>query len=176
MNFESSWAKCIARCNYKAVLHPHTSTIVTPPARVMWHTYIIMKRLFTFIIAAIVCCTIPTSCNIDKIGGYIDIFETTYTVTSEVGEVLGAEELDLHFFEYNANNEMINQQVWKNVEHSASQTFTASSMAKKLVIYIDAETAQGDIEKYVSQIFYLSKTTQITLNGDTAVQDTNPIK
>ena len=136
-----------------------------------------MKRFLLFAFSTLACCVITTSCDIDKLGEWVDFIETTYTVTSEIGEVIEAEDLDLSFYEYNADNEMINQQVWKNVEHSASQTFTASKMAKKLVIYIDAETPYGDLEKYVSQVFYLSsKTTQITLNGDTVVQDTNPIK
>ena len=131
-----------------------------------------MKRHILCLLALFVGCILTTSCEKDDFGGNA---KHSYTVTSELGSI-GANSIELRFYEYNDNDEMINYQIWKNVQNNQPKTFGAHDLATKVVVYISADTSYGELNRYVSQIFYLSsKNIKIHLNGETLVQKYSPL-
>ena len=132
-----------------------------------------MKRLFLLAIITIASCCVFTSCEKDEFVGASA--KHNYTVTSYLGE-LGANSIELRFYEYNDKNEMINYNTWDNVQNGAKKSFGAHDLATKLVVYIEADTAYGEFNRYVAQIFYLTtKNTSIVLDGETLVSKYSPI-
>lgn len=117
-------------------------------------------------------CLLATSCEKDDFGGNA---KHSYTVTSELG-ALSASSVELRFYEYNDNDEMINYHIWENVQNNQTKTFGAHDLATKVVIYISADTSYGEFNRYVAQVFYLSsKKIKIHLDGETLVSKYSPI-
>jgi hypothetical protein len=86
--------------------------------------------------------------------------------------------MEVRFYEYNANDEMIDYKIWNNVPNNGSKTFDADDLAVKVVVFVSVDTISGKYRDryYVSKIFYLSSgNTNITLNGKTLTQDYSPI-
>ncbi len=131
-----------------------------------------MKRFILCFLTLLAGCLLTTSCEKDDFGGKA---KHSYTVTSELGS-LGASSIELRFYEYNDNDEMINYQIWKNVQNNETKTFSAHDLATKVVVYISAETYYGEFNRYVAQVFYLSsKNIEIHLDGETLVGKYSPI-
>ena len=138
-----------------------------------FQNFIIMKRFISFFLVLFAGCLLTTSCENEDFGVTA---KHSYTVTSELGDI-GANSLELRFYEYNDNDEMINYQIWKGVQNNQTRTFDAHDLATKLVVYVSADTSYGEFNRYVAQVFYLSsKNTKIHLNGGTLVQKYNPIE
>ena len=131
-----------------------------------------MKRFISYFLLLFAGCLLTVSCEKDDFGGRA---KHSYTVTSEL-EALGANSIELRFYEYNDNDEMINYQIWKNVQNNQTKTFSAHDLATKLVVYISADTSYGEFNRYVAQVFYLSsKNIKIHLDGETLVGKYSPI-
>lgn len=131
-----------------------------------------MKSFIPCILALFAGCLLTTSCEKDDFDGQA---RHSYTVTANL-VLSSVNNVELRFYEYNDNNEMINYHIWKNVQNNETRTFDAHDLATKFVVYISADTSYGGYDGYVSQIFYLSsKNIKIHLGGDTLVRDYSPL-
>ena len=112
---------------------------------------LIMKRFIPCILALFAGCLLTTSCEKDDFDSQA---KHSYTVTANL-VLSSVNNVELRFYEYNDNNEMINYHIWKNVQNNETRTFDAHDLATKFVVYISADTSYGGYDGYVSQIFYL---------------------
>ena len=139
------------------------------------------KILFSLLISLITIVTF-TSCEQEEI-----IAPTTYTVKADLDYVreLAAKynascSIELRFYEYNDNDEMVEYKIWENP--IGQKQFTAAELATKVVVFLETEMSVGgktlDYSAYDAKIHYLKKEADITIinNGETLGQKSNPIK
>lgn len=119
-------------------------------------------------------CIMLTSCTSEL----FDSGQHKYTVTVNYDYMLDiSPTVDMRFYEYNSNDEMINYQTWDRVPNNSSKTFIADDLAVKLIVYASVDTKLGEANYYASQIFYLSSShTNINIDGETLIQKSNPIQ
>lgn len=128
-----------------------------------------MKKLLRNLLLLLLSCYTLTGCT-------KDIFGSTYTVTASYEFTNVVSNMEMRFYEYNENNEMINYHIWENIPLNGTKKFKAHELAVKVVVYVHADTSYGEWIRYVSQIFYLSdRNTKINLDGDTLVSKVSPI-
>ena len=136
--------------------------------------------VFSLLISLIAIITF-TSCEQEEI-----ISPTTYTVKADLDYIreLAAEynascSIELRFYEYNDNNEMVEYKIWNNP--IGQKQFTATELSTKVVVFLDTEMSVGgktlDYSAYDAKIHYLKKGEDITIvnNGETLGQKYNPI-
>ncbi len=132
-----------------------------------------MKKQIFNLFLCLIGCIILTSCS-------SEMFDAgqQYTVTVNYDYMANiSPNVDMRFYEYNANNEMISYKTWDSVPNNSSKTFRADDLAVKVVVYASVDTIYGESSYYASQIFYLSSSqTNINIDGETLIQKYNPIQ
>ena len=136
---------------------------------------------FLSILVSLIAIFAFTSCAKEDI-----VAPTTYTVKADVScirelanEYNATCSVELRFYEYNDNNELIEYKIWESP--SGEKKFIASDLASKVVVFLDAEVTKGsqtmDYHSYDAKIHYLKKEGNITIvnNGQTLGQKYNPI-
>ena len=139
------------------------------------------KKLFFSLLFSLFVIVAFTSCEQEEI-----IAPTTYTVEADLDfirelaeEYNASYSIELRFYEYNDNNEMVEYKIWNNPV--GQKQFTATELSTKVVVFLDTEISLGgktlDYSAYDAKIHYLKKEGNITIvnNGETLGQKYNPI-
>lgn len=83
--------------------------------------------------------------------------------------------------EYNDKNERINIQDMENIRYGSKKTFTSHSLAEKIAVCLEIEMSYNgkseDMTRWVAQVFYLEKESNIsvTIDGETRVSSYCPV-
>ncbi len=79
-------------------------------------------------------------------------------------------DLQVAFFEYNDQNEMVYTHTWYNVFDGQSKTFTANKRSTKIVVKIELTASYGGVTKelnlFLAQVFYLEPENIILIDVD----------
>ena len=129
-----------------------------------------MKR-FIFAVMAIAAISL-TGC--DK-GDDHQPKETSYTIHCDLsGGAYVTNNLIL--FEYNANGERIQNNPIDDIQSGDSRRFVAHEMAEKIKVYIEMETSVSSSVRWVQQVYYLTKHSNIDiyLTGETIIGNQEP--
>lgn len=90
-------------------------------------------------------------------------------------------DLQVAFFEYNDQDEMVYTHTWYNVYDGQNKTFTANKRSTKIVVKIELTASYGSTTKelnlFLAQVFYLEpeSTIKIDVNGYARTSEQSPI-
>lgn len=127
-----------------------------------------MKRLLNFILAIFAIIALASCTKESK--------DTTYEFRYLVSDIENVD-VDVILFEYSSNDERVGTNSISDLRHGHTATFTASSMAVKVKVYITMKYYNSsESNKWIQQVFYLEPESNIiiTLSDDTIIGNKEP--
>lgn len=89
--------------------------------------------------------------------------------------------LQVAFFEYNDQDEMVDTHTWDGVSDGQSRTFTANKRSTKVTVKFELTASYGEVTQelnlFLAQVFYLEpeSTIRIDVDGHSRTSEWSPI-